>query len=143
MLSLGLNKCSGHIHIHLFSTLYVYICLIIYDVFYILIYILRPHLIKFSVITNETGVSGSILGSCDMIQNLMVACSSPDGVIECFSAHFFQPHYGPGVYSASNLNEYQKIFVKRRVPSHPVRLATSPPSLSRLSRQCDKLRYVC
>jgi hypothetical protein len=36
-----------------------------------------------------------------------VAGSSPDEVIEFFQVTLtFQPHCGPGVYSASNRNEY-------------------------------------
>jgi hypothetical protein len=49
----------------------------------------------------------------------------------------FQPHYGPGVHSASNRNEYQEsswgVKGGRRV-----RL-TSPLSVSRLSRKCGNL----
>jgi hypothetical protein len=45
---------------------------------------------------------------------------------------------GPGVYSASNRNEYQKICVGAKRGRH-IRLTILPPSVSRLSRQCGIL----
>jgi hypothetical protein len=41
--------------------------------------------------------------------SLKVADSIPDEVIRCFQLTYsFQPHYGPGVDSATNRNEYQE-----------------------------------
>jgi len=44
--------------------------------------------------------------------NRKVAGSIPDGVIGIIHFHnHFRSHYGPGVYSASNRNEYQEYFL--------------------------------
>jgi hypothetical protein len=74
--------------------------------------------------------------------SLQVAGSSPDEVIEFFSVYIIVPAaLGPGLYSASNRNEYQK-----QEKSFwgvglglGVTLAISPPYMSRLSRKCGIL----
>jgi len=54
-----------------------------------------------------------------------VAGSIPDGVIGIF--HSFRPHYGPGVDSASNRNEYQEYFLGGK-GGRCVGLTNLPPS---------------
>jgi hypothetical protein len=58
----------------------------------------------------------------------------PDKVITFFFYLILPAELGPGVYSASNLNEYQKQKNKCLWGIERVKLPTSPPSVSRLSR---------
>jgi hypothetical protein len=77
------------------------------------------------------GARGSVVGWANMLQ----AGRSRVRVPIRWNFSSFQPHYGPGVDSASNRNKYQE-------PSWGVkggrreRLTTLPSSVSRLSRYC-------
>jgi len=56
--------------------------------------------------------------------NRKVAGSIPDGISGFFiDIQYFQSHNGPGVYSASNRNEYHKYFLGRK-SGRCVRLTT-------------------
>jgi len=62
--------------------------------------------------------------------NRKVACFIPDGVSGFFiNIKSFRSHYGPGVDSASNRNEYRDYFLVGK-DGRCVRLTTLPPSCS-------------
>jgi hypothetical protein len=81
-----------------------------------------------------TGARGSVVGWGTMLQ----AGRSRVRVPMRWNCSSFQPHYGLGVDSASNRNEYQEpswgVKSGRRVS-----LTTLPPSVSRFSRYCGTL----
>jgi len=60
-------------------------------------------------ITMGTAVAQGLRGCAT---NRKVACSIPGGVSGIFiDVKYFRSHYGPGVDSASNRNEYQEHFL--------------------------------
>ena len=67
--------------------------------------------------------------------NGKVAGSIPAGAIGFFiDIKSFRSHYGPGVYSACNRNEYQKYFIG-------VKLKTLPPS-SAVVMKSENLNFL-
>jgi hypothetical protein len=88
----------------------------------------------FLVLSTKEGARGSVVGWGTMLQ----AGRSRIRVPMRWNFSSFQPHYGPGVDSASNRNEYQEHSwgVKG---GQRVRLTTLPPSVSRMSWYCGTL----
>jgi len=73
--------------------------------------------------------------------NRMVAGSIPAGVIGFFiDIKSFRSHYGPGVDSASNRNEYQEYFLGVKAAGY-VRLTTLPPSCAVVTKS-GKLKFL-
>jgi hypothetical protein len=80
------------------------------------------------------GARGSVVGWGTMLQ----ARRSQVRVPMRWNFSSFQPHYGPGVDSASNRNEYQEPSWGAK-SGRRVRLTTLWPSVSRFSRYCGTL----
>ena len=73
--------------------------------------------------------------------NRKVAGSIPTGVIGVFiDIKSFRSHYGPGVDSASNRNEYREYFLGVKC-GRCVRLATLPPSCAVVTKP-GKLNFL-
>jgi hypothetical protein len=84
--------------------------------------------------TANSGANGSVVGWGTMLQ----AGRSRVRVPMRLNFSSFQSHYGPGVDSDSNRNEYQEPSWGVR-SGQRVRLTNLPPSVSRLSRYCGTL----
>jgi hypothetical protein len=67
-------------------------------------YSVVPHIFIFLKVWRITGAHGSVVGWGTMLQ----ARRSRDRVPVRWNFSSFQPHYGPGVDSVSNRNEYQE-----------------------------------
>jgi hypothetical protein len=93
---------------------------------------------RFRSLSHICGADGSVIGSGSLLQVGMLQVRFPMRSSDFSVYLILQPHYGPGVDSASNINEYEESSLGVN-GCRRIKLTTLPPSVSRLLRKCEIL----